>query len=114
MYKIYGLHINQKPLLCLNLLLIFLATCNLAKTEKSLDESAQFHFLIVSPLPIRMHIAGTFRSSLRPTLQDIQMKSVCVWRMGSLGPVTRAFRRSLPTHLRPFFGRAAGEATCAR
>lgn len=59
---------------------------------------AQFHFLIFSPCLIRMHIAGTFRSSLSPTLQDISMKSVYMWRMGLLGLVTRAI---LQTHLRP-------------
>lgn len=74
--------------------------------------TVSFSNLLHKPTPIRMHIAGTFRISLSPILQDILMKSVCMWTVGLLGLATRAIWPSLalPTHrrspLRPCCGRS--------
>lgn len=73
--------------------------------------TVSFSNLLHKPTPIRMHIAGTFRISLSPILQDILMKSVCMWTVGLLGLATRAIWPSLAlphrrSPLRPCCGRS--------
>lgn len=59
-----------------------------------------------------MHIAGTFRISLGPILQDILLKSVCMWTI-CRSPQLFFLHMLLRLMDDALFSCAAGEAACA-